>query len=76
MRILDDDAYREECQRRSRLIHETTLCWEVQATKLRRAVFGRDTVEAPESTTDAEAEGRSNPDSEAVIGSRRLGSAN
>jgi glycosyltransferase involved in cell wall biosynthesis len=40
LRLIQDDVYRESCRERCRQLQETTVCWEVQAEKLRRAVLG------------------------------------
>jgi glycosyltransferase involved in cell wall biosynthesis len=39
-RLLEDDSYRESCRERCRQLQQTTVCWEVQAEKLRWAVLG------------------------------------
>ena len=40
LRLLEDDAYREQCRSRCQRLQATSVCWEVQADKLRRIVLG------------------------------------
>jgi len=39
-KLLDDEEYRRSCAERSRRVQREEACWEIQAARLRSAVFG------------------------------------